>query len=65
MRRCALFLFAAFVVGTDGGLDRLALSGKSHLLLYGTLGIAVSLVVAPLVNAAFGRKGKEVENAWT
>lgn len=47
------------------GLDRLALPGKPHLLLYGALGMAVSLVVAPLASAAFGRKGKEVEDDRT
>ena len=40
------------------GLDRLAFPGKPHLLLYGTLGMVVSLIVAPIVSAAVGAKGK-------
>lgn len=41
------------------GLDRVAFPGKPHLLLYGTLGMVVSLIVAPIVSAAVGAKGKE------
>ena len=40
------------------GLDRLAFPGKPHLLLYGTLGMVVSLIVAPIVSAVVGSKGK-------
>lgn len=40
------------------GLDRVAFPGKPHLLLYGTLGMVVSLIVAPIVSAAVGAKGK-------
>lgn len=36
------------------GLDRVAFPGKPHLLLYGTLGMVVSLIVAPIVSAAVG-----------
>ena len=41
-------------------LDRLDFPGKPHLLLYGAMGFAASLVVAPLVSALCGnRNGKE------
>ena len=39
-------------------LDALPLQGKPHLLLYGTIGMAACLVVAPMVSLLGGEKAK-------